>query len=342
VCPACQYDLAADRDAAANRSIRWFARLCMAASAAALIAVNRKYDLRLMPIAHQLMAIFLVASLVFYVPLRLVLWKSRRKLWVAATGPGILVMTALYVNTVFRLSAESLGVTSPASVAAATTRPVAGATTLPAIQVTPAVLSMAEEHEPLLRAAREAFTFVRQQGDAIRAECELAGVPKMLTPAALADAKRVAAARQRLKRLHQRLDDYEARVRKSAADVAAKVRSSDAPPTVKERFLAAFGPASEQAIRHATDFIALEHRALGQADAVLALVQSRPGKFDAARGSFASADDQTAYARLRRQLGESSAQEQQMLQRFRLQGNESIDRLQAMLDVHEASAAAAP
>jgi hypothetical protein len=314
-----------------------------------MLAVNVKYDLRLMPVVHELIAAVVILALAIYLPLRLILLRSRRKLWVASTGLALLLVAGLYCARAlmahgalpmvsFIAEAHMRGLAAPATQPAVPSAQAKRPTTAPAVAAIPP--SESDDYAPLLAAARDALNKVRRQPDAIRAELTAAGVPRLLSAATLASPKRIAAGRARIKRLYTRLDQYEALVHDTITDVAAKAQATDAPTSVQMAFLRQFNPTGARATGAVSDFIAFERRSLGQIDALLVFAQSKAGHYTVTRKgiTFSSPADRQTYAVLLRDVTTSTAREAQLLRPFRQQGDLAMHNLTTALDA-QASAA---
>src|SRR4029079_8747447 len=86
-----------------------------------------------------------------------------------------------------------------------------------------------DDFAALIPLANDCFTFIKKQPEFIVSEIRGGGVPKMLLPATMEDRSQLDASRARIKRLRDRVADYEARIRRSASDLTAKVNASKAP-----------------------------------------------------------------------------------------------------------------
>jgi len=347
-CPACGWDVAAQRDRLANHSLRWFNRICAVAAVLGIAWAKQNYGLELLPQVQQLLAVFLVSSLAAYVLVKFVMFRSQRKLWLAASGVGMLVTAGVYAGRAAvahgDLPMATLtvsGLTSRGASAATkpATQPASAGTTATAA-AKPVPLSVTDTYDPLLRLARDAFARLNQQPDAVRAELDAAGVPRLLAPATLGDVKKLAAGRTRIKRLYDRLDGYDAQVRKMVATVQAKVQASDAPPAAKARFLASFRPAADEAQRAVTHFIAAQRQSLGQVDALLAFAQAKAGHFTVQgnKVTFADPQDTATYTTLRRDITTAAGRDDQTLRSFHGLADAAMHKVVTSLDTQTAAA----
>jgi hypothetical protein len=345
-CPACGWDVAAQYDRAANRTINLFARGSALAAAAGIVWAKRKYDLELLPAVQPLLVIFLVASLATYVPLKAAMFRSRKKLWLAASGVGALVAAGVFAGraaiahgdlpmatlTVSGLTSHRADATQPSTQPAGATAAAKAARPIPP--------SVTDTYEPLLRAAREALARINQQPDALRAELDAAGVPRLISPATLADARKLAAGRTRIRRLYDRLDAYDAQVRKTVQTATMRVQTADAPPAARARFLASFRPSADDAAQKVSAFIASERQALGQVDALLTFAQAKAGKYTVPgqKVTFQDPQDNAAYATLHHDIAAASGREDQALRTFRNGGETAMRKVITALDNQTAAA----
>jgi hypothetical protein len=193
----------------------------------------------------------------------------------------------------------------------------------------------------MIRAAVACFSFVAKQPGQIRADFEAAGLSRMTELVALEDEKRVDASRVRLQRLQARLNEYEKRIRASAADVPAKIQASRAASETKEITLAAVRKSGGDLVRDALEFVALQRKTLTRTDALLGFMRSRSERFtvENRRLLFADKQDQKRYDEQRTQLDEVVKRQDSILRRIRAQGDDAIAAMQASFDTTQASIA---
>jgi hypothetical protein len=155
----------------------------------------------------------------------------------------------------------------------------------------------------------------------------------LIAPREMDDPKRVEASRARVKRLHARLNDYDARIRKSAAEVAVRVRASNAPAEVQAEFNTAVRDGGGDFVRQTLAFVALQHRALDKADELLALAQSRMGAYRVEDGNkllFADPADQKKHDALRREMDALTTLRDASVRRLRTQAQDAFAAINAV------------
>jgi hypothetical protein len=135
--------------------------------------------------------------------------------------------------------------------------------------------------------------------------------------------------------LQARLNDYESRVRKSAAEVPTKVQAAKAPAAVKADFVVAVRQCGGDLVRETLAFVAHQRKALTAADELLTFAQARPGRYqiDGNRLRFADAADQKKHDALRRALDGLVGQRDDMTRRLRDTGEQALADLEAAPNV---------
>jgi hypothetical protein len=338
-CSACGWELSTFNDISANHTLTVFARLALLSSVISVALVDFKYNVSFIPQIHDLGAIFLIATIGSYLLMKIATFRVRRKVWLAAIGSGMLAASGLYVARVLLQQGELPMISMALSARSdATTRPV---DEIPTTQ--PDVFS-ALDYQPLTALAGKAFETIRQQPLILRAELNAAGVPRMLEVSTLSDTSRILAARSRIKRLYERLSSYEATIRKAPLDAIAQARTTEVSNDARTRFFATFGPIADQQIKFAIGFVQFERQSLGHVDALMALTQSKAGKYTV-RGqtvSFSDPSDQASYNRIRKQIADSASREQQLLRGFQDASDPALRTLAGALEVTQPAPQALP
>jgi len=324
-CGACGWNLQGDRDKAYNRSVVFWGRILTALCATAIYLAIRSMGRRPLTADYRDMVLFqAIPAIVIWGTLKMLYPRSGRNMWMTALLPSMVIATGVFVARALR-GAMPLGNGLDNALVV-----FAGPTTKQAAAEAAARASAA--FEPLRPLARDCFTFIGKQPSAIVSEFDSAGIARLLSPREMEDAKRLDASRARIKRVHARLNDYEARIRKSAADVTTKVQTSNSPAEVKADFILAVRECGGDFVRQTLAFIALQRRTLDKGDELLALAQSRVGGYRVEGGNrlvFAAAADQQKCDALRRELDELTVQRDAAVRRLRTQAQDAVVALEA-------------
>jgi hypothetical protein len=296
-CSLCGFDFASDRDEAYNRKVMFWLRAAALLSGTVCLLSIRSMGRRpeLGDYGYMLL-LGAVPAGVIWGGLKLVFPDTRRKLWATALIPGMIMVAMVFAWRAAEASDSSLSWRR--LLGAEVDQPTARiASTLPATEP-------ADEFATLYPLASECFVLLRKQPDVIASDLTNGGLQKMIAPSALEGRRQLDASRARIKKLAERLDDYESRIRQSAADLTKTVKASDAPKRVQKRFLSAVRRSGGEFARGVLDFVALQRRLLSTTDDLLALLQSRADKFLVVRNRLAFADvaDEKQYDELRRRL----------------------------------------
>jgi hypothetical protein len=330
-CAACGWDLQGERDHAYDRALRFWASILTALCAVTFYLAVRSLGRQPSGNDYRDLIMYLIVSMgVMYSALKLLYPRSGRNMWVTALVPAMIIATGVFVTRAVRGQGSGIAAvqTAIATIAASTTQQAAQ----------PAKAHNEAAFEPLRPMALECFAFVGKQPMAIVAEFDNAGFARILAPREMEDPKRLEASRARIKRLHARLNDYDARIRKSAAEVAVKVRASNAPAEVQAEFNTAVRDGGGDFVRQTLAFVALEHRALDKADELLALAQSRAGGYrvDGSGGGganklvFAEAADQKKHDALRREMDALTTLRDASVRRLRTQAQDAFAAINAV------------
>jgi len=328
-CAACGWNLQGDRDQAYNRALRFWARILTAVCAVTFYVAIRSLGRQPITTDYRDLALYQLFSMgVIYAALKVLYPRSGRNMWVTALAPSMVIATGVFVTRAVRGQGSGIAAaqTAIATIAASTTQQAA---------LLPAKPQDGAAFEPLRPMALECFAFVGRQPMAIVAEFDNAGFARLLAPREMDDPKRLEASRARIKRLHARLNDYDARIRKSAAEVAVKVRASKAPPEVQAEFNAAVRDGGGDFVRQTLAFVALQHRALDKADELLALAQSRSGggyRVDGGGSKLVFADpaDQKKHDALRREMDALTTLRDASVRRLRTQAQDAFAAINAV------------
>ena len=327
LCAACGWNLQGERDQKYNRALMFWAGILTALCAVTFYLAVRSLGRQPTTNDYRDLVLYQVFSMgVIFAALKVLYPRSGRNMWMTALVPSMIIGTGVFVTRAVRGTGSGI-VAARAAIASIA----APATQMAALGGTST--RNAAAFEPLRPMARECFTFVSRQPMAIVAEFDNAGFMRLLTPREMEDPNRLEAGRARIKRLHVRLNDYDARIRKSAAEVAVKVKASNVPAEVKAEFNTAVRDSGGDFVRQTLAFVALEHRALDKGDELLALAQSRAGGYRVDGGGnklvFADPADQKKHDTLRREMDDLTTLRDAAVRRLRMQVQEAMAAIDA-------------
>jgi hypothetical protein len=326
LCAACGWNLQSDRDQKYNRALSFWAVMLAAGCAVTFYLAVRSLGRQPTTNDYRDLALYQVFSMgVILAALKVLYPRSGRNMWMTALVPSMVIATGVFVTRAVRGTGSGI-----VAVQAAIASIAAPATQQAALGTGP---RNAAAFDPLRPMARECFIFVSRQPMAIVAEFDNAGFMRLLAPREMEDPKRLEAGRARIKRLHARLNDYDARIRKSAAEVAVKVKAANVPAEVKAEFNTAVRVSGGDFVRQTLAFVALEHRALDKGDELLALAQSRAGGYRVDSGAnklvFADPADQKKHDTLRREMDDLTTLRDAAVRRLRMQVQEAMAAIDA-------------
>ena len=348
-CSLCGYDFSSDRDDAYNRRVVLLWRVVTIAMVIVWVTAIRSMGRR--PALHdygEALILILVPTVVLFGLLKLLFLRSRKNWWLTAMIPSILLTGGVFASRAWQAPDSSLSLSRLLNFDFATKRAalVARAAAVNAAQGASATMpasapaaapkrAMFDRPDPadpfatLMPIAEDCFAFMRKQPDFIVSEMKGGGVERMLTPAALEDRKQLAASRARIKKMQDRLADYDARIRKKAAELPAKVNASGAPAKVRESFLAAARQSGGDLVRGLLEYVALNRKTLTTTDQMLEFLRARTDRFTVVnnRPMFGDAADSRKYDELRKQLDGLSDQAERLRRFVRTQAEDAIREL---------------
>jgi hypothetical protein len=318
-CTLCGFDFASDRDEAYNRKLMFWLRATAVMSGIVCLLAIRSTGRRpeLGDYLYMLLLAVIPAAMIWG-GLKLTFPYTRRKLWATALIPGMILLAMVLTWRAAQSSDSSLSwrrLLGVSEFAQPTTRISITATTAPA-----------DEFSTLYPLASDCFAFLRKQPEVIVSDLTNGGLQKMIAPSALEGRRQLDTSRARVKKLDERLNDYESRIRQSAADLTSQVKASKTPKRVQKRFLSAVRRSGGEFAKGVLDFVELQRRTLSTTDDLLALLQSRADKFMLVRNRLVFADlaDEKRYNELRQRLDELAGETERTATYLRRRGEQAI------------------
>lgn len=350
-CSLCGYDFSADRADAYNRRVTFWLRVsCFVCAVITYIAVRSMGRRPQYNDYRDLLLIETISAGLVYAGLKLSFPRSRRKLWHTALIPSFFIVAAVFVWRAKQTPGSSLSLNqlmgaSPSGATATAGTRNGEITVLPTVRKAPAApptqpaAPSRNDYAALLPLANDCFNSMRRQPEFIVSEIKGAGVAKMLLPASMENAKQLDASRARVRKLQDRLADYESRIRKSASDLTAKVQASAAPEKVKASFLSDVRGSGGEFVRGVIEFATVERKSVAATDEMLAFLRSRVDKFTVVRNRpmFADAADSKKYEALQKQIGDLNARGDALLSHVRTQGERAVRELNSPSDAGDSS-----
>jgi hypothetical protein len=344
-CSLCGYDFSSDKDDAFNRRIVLWGRI--ATALCALICIISIWSTGRRPgLAdyRDLLVYTSVPAAVFWGFLKLTFSRSRRKLWTAALIPSFFIASSVFAWRAWQAPGSSLSLQHMLNASYGLSGPVQPSATQASMVIRPGsratsgpvTAEPADPSAPLFKLANECFNYVRKQPDFIVSEIKGAGVQKMLAPGSLEDRKQLDASRARLRKLQDRIADYDARIRRSATDLTVKIQQvSGAPGKVKANVLAEVRRSGGELVRGVMEYTATQRKSLAAVDETLAFLRARADRFTVVhkRPMFADAADSRKYDELRKQIDDLNAKADQMLPLLRVRGEQAIRELNSPSDI---------
>jgi hypothetical protein len=341
-CSICGYDFVDDRAESYNRTAVFWMRvtavLCAVVAVTAVRSTGRRPDYN---DYRDMMILQVVPAVLIWGVLKLIYRGSQRKLWVTALIPSFLIVAGVFAWRAWQSPNSSLSLAkilnatyaerpaTPPATPAATPSSLRALFDRPDARTAASTSRAAEpanEFATLIPIASDCYTFMRKQPDFIVSEMTGGGVEKMLAPTTLENRKQLDASRARIRKLQDRLADYDARIRKKAADLTARVQASAAPEKVKAKFLGSVRRSGGDLVRGVLEFVALNRKTLTTTDQMLEFLRSRSDRFTVVhkRPMFADAADGKKYEELRKQLDDLSDQVARVGRFVRAQGEQAI------------------
>jgi hypothetical protein len=237
--------------------------------------------------------------------------KQRLKLWVRLScAAGVAALVGLVVFIIHSGPPEGR-----ADAAAALAPPI--------VAVAPP-----ERMVPLVRTANECFSELEAKAKAAGNDVSTTGLVAMFTlkPAAPAT---ITTARKRLKDLDARLLDYDAAIRKTAAELAAKVESADAPPQVKANVMAAVRESGTDLVKRCRESIAHQRQLVQHTQTIVAFIEPRLKRLStkSAQTAFTNKADQAAFEKLAKQYDALEDESNTILRRIHQRSDQAKQQL---------------